>query len=284
MPQITWIGSPNFDTGRSGHTVKAIVLHGTGTPGTLQPGIGDVDSTFAQDGGVSTHFAVDRNGNIHQYVKTSDVAYGNGIVDSVGPDPSVGWLVDNWHKNVNPNLETISIETKNDSSNAQPLTEVQYQAVLWLVCQLLTQNPQIPLDRHSGILGHYQIQQQGRARCPGPNFPWDRLMADLKTANIPQNGGVSSVNSQTFSSVNLLTNQPAQIAVNAPFLDFWKKYGGLTVFGLPVTPELPAAQLGLSFAGSVQYFERARFEWHDQEKMVMLGRVGAELLQASAKK
>jgi peptidoglycan/xylan/chitin deacetylase (PgdA/CDA1 family) len=59
------------------------------------------------------------------------------------------------------------------------------------------------------------------------------------------------------------------------FLAYWERYGGLAIFGYPLTEEFQ--QDGVT----VQYFERARFEWHPgawPERMdVLLGRLGVEL-------
>lgn len=60
------------------------------------------------------------------------------------------------------------------------------------------------------------------------------------------------------------------------FRRFWETYGGLPIFGYPLTDEF--VQDGLT----VQYFERARFEWHPgawpERWDVLLGRLGAEAL------
>lgn len=65
------------------------------------------------------------------------------------------------------------------------------------------------------------------------------------------------------------------------FYQFWRKYNGLRIFGFPITEELDENGL------RVQYYERARFEWHpgiDPDNYdVLLGLIGAELLQANAR-
>ncbi len=62
------------------------------------------------------------------------------------------------------------------------------------------------------------------------------------------------------------------------FYDFWLNRGGLKLFGFPITEEL--AQNGLT----VQYFERARFEWHPGAAPdgwdTLLGLIGSEHLAA----
>lgn len=64
------------------------------------------------------------------------------------------------------------------------------------------------------------------------------------------------------------------------FLNYWFTHGGLSQFGLPVTGELTET-LGDGKSYTVQYTERARFEWHPEnrgkESQVLLGRLGADL-------
>lgn len=60
------------------------------------------------------------------------------------------------------------------------------------------------------------------------------------------------------------------------FLRYWEKNGGLDVFGYPLTGEINEN------GTTVQYFERARFEWHPganpQNYDVLLGLLGDELI------
>ncbi len=59
------------------------------------------------------------------------------------------------------------------------------------------------------------------------------------------------------------------------FLTFWRKYNGKLLFGAPITGEL------VEDGRIVQYFERARFEYHPEhlgsEQQVMLSLIGQEL-------
>ena len=58
------------------------------------------------------------------------------------------------------------------------------------------------------------------------------------------------------------------------FQEFWERYGGLQVFGYPISQELQED------GRNVQYFERARFEWWPEHSgtvyVVQLGHLGVE--------
>ncbi len=65
--------------------------------------------------------------------------------------------------------------------------------------------------------------------------------------------------------------------VSHGFLAYWEQFGGLPVFGYPLTEEYRDPQTQLV----TQWFERARFEWHPgawpARYDVLLGRLGVEL-------
>lgn len=62
------------------------------------------------------------------------------------------------------------------------------------------------------------------------------------------------------------------------FRGFWERYGGLDLFGYPLSEEI------IEEVRTVQYFERARFEWHPgvlpERFDVLLGLLGVEVLAA----
>jgi peptidoglycan/xylan/chitin deacetylase (PgdA/CDA1 family) len=64
------------------------------------------------------------------------------------------------------------------------------------------------------------------------------------------------------------------------FRDYWNHYGGLQVFGYPISQEFEED------GRTVQYFERARFEWHPENAgtvyEVLLGHLGVEAAQAAS--
>jgi hypothetical protein len=73
--------------------------------------------------------------------------------------------------------------------------------------------------------------------------------------------------------------------IDGAFLDYWQRGGGLSQFGRPLTEPFPEA-LEDGRVYHVQYFERARFEWHpeqgDPQYQVLLGQFGRQILAADA--
>jgi hypothetical protein len=73
--------------------------------------------------------------------------------------------------------------------------------------------------------------------------------------------------------------------LNSGFLAFWNKYGGLPVFGYPLSEEFDEASPTDGIVRTVQYFERARFEYHADAPVsyqVQLGLLGRQYLDISS--
>lgn len=183
-PPSTWIGSPNYGypsgaAGRQGQKPIALVYH------VMEGTLAGTDSWFkSARSGASTHYGIGKNGEIHQYVSLDNAAWGNGLMNN--PDLSIQWLKQCWDTNLNPNLLTVSIEHEGaherDPGGAisafwEP-TEAQYQASLALT-RWLCEELQIPVHEDH-LIGHGKIDSMSRANCPGPGFPFQRLLADLR--------------------------------------------------------------------------------------------------------
>jgi hypothetical protein len=67
----------------------------------------------------------------------------------------------------------------------------------------------------------------------------------------------------------------------AGFQAYWEKYGGLAVYGYPISEEFQEVNPDTGQLYTVQYFERGRYEWHPGEWPerfdVELGRLGAQV-------
>jgi N-acetyl-anhydromuramyl-L-alanine amidase AmpD len=145
---IAWIGSPNKDKGREGYRAEAIVIHIM--EGTLK----GTDAWFLnEESGVSAHYGIGRNGEVHQYVGESDRAWHAGRV--VGST----WRL--LKAEVNPNWYTIGIEHEGRADTAW--SKALYEASSELIGDLCLRWA-IPCDRDH-IIGHREIRSD--KTCPG---------------------------------------------------------------------------------------------------------------------
>ncbi len=150
MNNIIQKPSPNFGS-RDGNPIKYICLHIAA--GTLL----GTDNWFANPKSqVSSNYGVGYNGEIHQYVNDSNMAWANGVVKS----PTAQIVKDNL--GVNQNKISLSIENEGYSLDKAPDTQIN--ALVGLI-RLLATKYNIPMDRQH-IIGHYEIDLIDRPNCP----------------------------------------------------------------------------------------------------------------------
>jgi N-acetylmuramoyl-L-alanine amidase len=160
---IQWIGSPNKDKGREGFKPEAIVIHIM--EGTLK----GTDAWFLnKESGVSAHYGIGKDGEIHQYVGESDRAWHAGRI--VGPT----WRL--LKPDINPNWYTIGIE--HEGREDTPWSNALYKASARLI-DAICRRWAIPCDRDH-IIGHREIRSD--KTCPGFEVDLDRLI-EMATAN-----------------------------------------------------------------------------------------------------
>lgn len=211
--KIEWVGTTNFMPGRNGQKPIAIVDHITA--GSYPGCLSWMQNSKAK---ASAHYLITRAGRILQLVKDEDTAWANGAVSN----PS--WPL---YDGSNPNKYTLSIEHEGQPS--EPLTEIQIEASIWLHKQLIAKWG-IPIST-SHIIGHYRIDSVNRPNCPGPNFPWERLLTDLK------------------KGANLYsTETPAKVIIGGKEFDAYLK-GGVMYWGscVPVRETIEALQVSLDW-------------------------------------
>lgn len=168
--------SPNYMS-RYGWKPDMIVMHVC--EGSFN---GSVSWLCNPNSGTSSHFVTGKNGEREQLVDLDKAAWCNGTAVKEGAmydyRRSTNRLV--RERKTNANYYTISIENEGYSykDGCGALTEPQYQTTLQICKELITKYG-IPVDREH-IVGHYEIAPKEKPNCPGPNFPWDRLMNDLR--------------------------------------------------------------------------------------------------------
>jgi N-acetyl-anhydromuramyl-L-alanine amidase AmpD len=189
--------SPNQRNGRSGQTPTHFVLHTSGN--TTQSGVNTVMNAANQ---VSYHAIVaGRNFGGHGIVP----AYTNGDIIELVDIRNTAWHAgtnatnpsDNRHNSHstvaairnsgrNTNDFTIGIAFGDffgtNNTGGVPTTE-QIQSAAWLIRRYRDEvrrvfNHTILLTRDF-ILGHDQVTPRTRPDCPGRNFPWAALIAEI---------------------------------------------------------------------------------------------------------
>lgn len=163
---VRWVGTPNFHPRPAGVVPEAIVYHITN-----DRTFANVASWFRNPASrASSHFVVDRDGTIHQFVSLRDAAWTNG--DIASPRSDLPWLTAAIAKirreGGNLNDRTVTIETVGVPS--EPITSSQHEALVALTEFLLAAFPTI-LPRRGRMLRHADINGRDRSYCPGPLFP-----------------------------------------------------------------------------------------------------------------
>jgi len=150
-----------YATQRHGLKPVAIVIH-------ITDGYGMPDSWFERNPRhVSAHFCVGRQGELHQYVHTSQAAAHAGIIDR----PSAEIVRE--HGKINPNYYTIGIEHEGNGGDA--LTPEQWATSLAIV-RFVAKKWGIPLDRKH-IIGHREIRAS--KTCPGTGVDLEEYVRRL---------------------------------------------------------------------------------------------------------
>lgn len=161
--EIKWIGSPNFSPGRPSGAPIAIVVH------TMGGSLGSTDNWFNDptNNDASAHFGVGLNGEVHGYVKTTDRAWANGVVEDGNT-----WF---GPHGVNPNNVTVSIETEDLNDPNQAVSDAQWDSVVSVAQTIKEQYP----DSIKYVTSHSVISPSSRAHCCGTRWIGSGRLAAL---------------------------------------------------------------------------------------------------------
>lgn len=159
--------SPNFESRHSNCDISLIVLHNISLP-PFEYGSHTIDKLFQNKLDkekdaflqsishlrVSSHFLIEREGGIKQFVSCNDIAYHAGV--------------SSFHGREKCNDFSIGIEL--EGCDFEPFTEEQYFSLINLLHDLIQEYPSI-----TAICGHSDIAPN-RKTDPGYFFDWQRLV------------------------------------------------------------------------------------------------------------
>jgi N-acetylmuramoyl-L-alanine amidase len=116
------------------------------------------DSWFQNpDSEVSAHYGISLAGEVHQYVGLDMAAWANGVLEA-----GHGWP---GTPGVNPNWESVSIETEDNGDGACPVSDALYSATLAIGAAVVSAQPAIRY-----LTTHACISPQSRPQCPGDRW------------------------------------------------------------------------------------------------------------------
>lgn len=192
----------NYEKGRRGNSVTAIVLHHT---------TGSAESSYnyfntIRPGATSAHYIVTKNAEIWQLVQDEDTAWHAGSMD--------------W------NLRTIGVECESGEDWDAPDTypDKQYDAIAWLTCFLVIK---FNLEIKRGDGGYIKHGEISGTQCPGI-LDVDRIMQEAKLYFNDE----SMINDEQWMDIWELTKRLREDIKNDPnilnvdqFKGWWFGYG-----------------------------------------------------------
>lgn len=119
---------------------------------------------------------------------------------------------------------------------------------------------------------------------------WHATLALVQVGHLGREAAQSRAHLPAFLPLEHAPAQPPETAffpetghsLRGDFLRFWRKHGGVSIFGYPLSEEMTEPDPADATATyTVQYFERARFEFHPANppgQRVVLGHLGREYL------
>ena len=153
--------SPNFTAGRSGYSIKGICYHITGDSNYNQA----VSWLCDPKSNASTHYVIEKNGEVFQLVQDADTAWGQGIINA----PSAKIYFDNGSKNPNNYLISIEVVSKGEIPTVE-----QWQALTELTVLLVTKY-HIPITYYN-LIGHNQLNAVDRKFDPVTSYTVEQVI------------------------------------------------------------------------------------------------------------
>ncbi len=159
-PTLTRLPSHNCWFGRPYGPPIAFVVH-TQSGGES----GTVAEWLSSSSSLSAHYRAGLGGDLECRIDPADRAWSNGIVEpgnhwaaiarDCGVDPAL-----------NPNHVTVTAETEDLGDRSQPVTDLQYHALLCAAREAKERYP----DSLRYLMSHADISPQSRPDCPGERW------------------------------------------------------------------------------------------------------------------
>jgi N-acetyl-anhydromuramyl-L-alanine amidase AmpD len=175
-PLIRRRQSSNSWVGRPYGPPIAFVLH-TATGGRS----GTVCEFLNSSAEFSTHYAASLDGALDCFIDADDRAWSNGILEPGNQWSAIAWAC-GVDPSLNPNHVTVTCETEDDGDTERPITEAQYNAVLFAAREARERFP----DSLRYLARHADISPQSRNHCPG-----DRWVASGRFQALAQDAGLT---------------------------------------------------------------------------------------------
>jgi AmpD protein len=170
--------SPNFNERPAGSEISLLVIHNISLPAGCF-GTGHVEALFCNtldcaahpdfadlEGlAVSSHFLIERDGSLVQFVSCDQRAWHAGLSSWCGRD----------------NCNDFSIGIELEGTDRQPYEDAQYRELVSLTRRLQRRYPSLAAG---AIVGHSDIAP-GRKTDPGPAFDWARFRSALRAGPTP---------------------------------------------------------------------------------------------------
>lgn len=159
------VPTSNYSAGRRGTLITHIIIH------TMQGTYEGTKSWFAQaQAGTSAHYGISFEGDVCQFVADEDTAYhaGNMLYNRC----SIGIELEGFQEKgyfPEPMLTALATLIKELSSRHNIVLDREH----------IVGHNEVPDPYHAGEVGGAQHHKD-----PGAAFPWDKLMASLKNANV----------------------------------------------------------------------------------------------------
>ena len=132
---------------------------------------------------VSSHFVIRRDGYIKQVVSLDDSSWANGTSLNENSDVYYKFATTKLVNKINDNANYFTFSIEHESFDGS-LTEEQFKSTIKVMKEIIEYvkkkyNYNFIIDRKH-IIGHNEVNPIVRTKCPGENFPFDKIIEELK--------------------------------------------------------------------------------------------------------